>query len=246
MRLHCFVIIMAMLIKNLLFFFTLLFCFFSYSALIYAQTPSPTATPTPTPTIHSQTQSDGEKIAILQAQLELMRQYDQRLLNTVYYTLAALGTVVFLIVTLGWYTNFRLYKRDNEALKQEVISSLAAEARQAAEKVAAQMFNDLNDIKFELLKLEANQWEAEGVYGNVLGRHVEMAEVSSERGYDWRISRALGEMMRVLKIIVNNEKHSTLDGDTAIKITRMLDGLSAEHSADVDIIRQLVRSARAK
>lgn len=77
-----------------------------------AQAPGPISSPTPP------TQNNEEAIA-LKAQVELMRHYDQRLLNTVYWALGGMGAVVLLVVGLGWYTNFRLYKRDVEDLKKD-------------------------------------------------------------------------------------------------------------------------------
>lgn len=217
-----------------------LICF----ANAYSQTPSPAAAPAPSS--QPSVQPDAEKIEVLKAQLELMRQYDQRLLDTVYYTLGALGAAVFLIITLGWYTNFRLYKRDTDAMKQEIAASLASEARQVAEKAVSQVFGEVEQIKYQLLEREAKEWLGRGVYENVLAVQVKMVGASQRLGYDWRTSRALGEMIDVLKSIIHEPKQARLDDDTVMEISKMLDTLPAGFSTDVGIIRDLVRSARAK
>jgi len=49
-----------------------------------------------------------------------MRQYDQRLLNTVYWSLGVLATVAVFLVGFGWFANFRQYERDKTALRQEL------------------------------------------------------------------------------------------------------------------------------
>ena len=56
---------------------------------------------------------------MLRAQLEVMKQYDQRLLNTVYWALGTLAAVAAALVGFGWFANFRVYERDKNALAQE-------------------------------------------------------------------------------------------------------------------------------
>lgn len=70
--------------------------------------------------VSSNTQNSGETLA-LRAQIEIMRQYDQRLLSTVYWSLGVLATVTILLIGFGWFANFRLYERDKIALRQELI-----------------------------------------------------------------------------------------------------------------------------
>jgi hypothetical protein len=93
---------------------------------------SSTATPTPdvssaTPVApagsSSELQGDGED-AILRAQLELMRQYDERLLQTVYWALGTALTLVLFAAGAGWYVNFRLYERDKQALRSDLHSEV--------------------------------------------------------------------------------------------------------------------------
>ena len=93
---------------------------------------SSTATPTPevlwpTPVaqagLGSESQGDNEA-ALLRAQLEVMRQYDERLLQTVYWALATAFALVLFAAGAGWYVNFRLYERDREALRSQLHSEV--------------------------------------------------------------------------------------------------------------------------
>jgi len=90
------------------------------------------------------------EIAVLRGQLETMRQYDQRLLTTVYWSLGGLLTVAVLLIGFGWYANFRVYERDKAALSdalrldfenkvsiiQKELQATTAEGIDRAEKAA--------------------------------------------------------------------------------------------------------------
>ncbi len=89
---------------------------------------SSTAAPTPeaSPSVSeaagsltSEPAADSE-VAALRAQLEVMRQYDERLLQTVYWALGTALALVLFAAGAGWYINFRLYDRDKQALLAEL------------------------------------------------------------------------------------------------------------------------------
>ena len=89
-------------------------------------TPNPEVlSPTPVPPAgsSSEPQSDSEA-ALLRAQLEVMRQYDERLLQTVYWALGTAFGLVLFAAGAGWYVNFRLYERDKQALRTELRSEV--------------------------------------------------------------------------------------------------------------------------
>ena len=74
-------------------------------------------------------------IAELRAQNRLMRDYDQRLLATVYWTLGSVVLLGGLLVGFGWNANSRSYERDRAALRQE----LQGLAREDAAKLQEQL-----------------------------------------------------------------------------------------------------------
>jgi len=55
---------------------------------------------------------------LLNAQLELMRQYDQRIIATVYWSLGSFITMIVVLVGFSWFTNFKVYERDRDALRE--------------------------------------------------------------------------------------------------------------------------------
>jgi hypothetical protein len=127
-------------------------CIVGLAVPTVAQSPSITPTPEAVPSASytpegssSQAEPDSETAA-LRAQLELMRQYDERLLQTVYWALGtAFGLVVF-VAGVGWYVNFRLYERDKEALRSE----LRLELDTRVESISASLKEEVKEAQTSL------------------------------------------------------------------------------------------------
>ena len=89
-----------------------------------AQSPTPVATftPTPTTTVTNLIENpvDDPEVVALKAQLEVMRAYDDRLLETVYWALGTTVSILLGLVVFGWFTNFRVYERDKQAIREDL------------------------------------------------------------------------------------------------------------------------------
>ena len=99
-------------------------CFSLLPCVATAQTSAGSATQSPP----AQAVAHGsEEAAVLRGQLETMQQYDQRLLNTVYWSL---GIVMALAISLalfqGW-ASYRVYDRDLVALRETLHAYAAQE-----------------------------------------------------------------------------------------------------------------------
>lgn len=73
------------------------------------------------------------KVQALQAEVQVMKDFTQHILSTVYF---ALGTVVIVLISMigfGWYQNFRVFERDKEALRQSLLSALKEETTKGFE-----------------------------------------------------------------------------------------------------------------
>ena len=120
------------------------------SSSLYAQVPSPT-TPGPGPTIApSVSPTPNPEVIALRAQLEIMRQYDGRILSTVYWSLGVIATLVLLLAGYGWYTNYRVYERDKTAMQQDLQGYLQQETAkfsksmsEANDRFRADMLTDI-------------------------------------------------------------------------------------------------------
>ena len=224
----------------------LVLCLFSFSVSRYAQPASPGNSSN---SDQKQVQNEAEKVVILQAQLELMRQYDQRLLDTVYWSLTTTGGIVLLVVGLGWYTNFRFYKRDLEDIRRDIHASLRQEiseiARETALSIARQTtdsaMRDFEEMQYQLLKLEADRYEKDDSISNAVYAYTRMLPLAQSVHQDLYAPEVLEETIRLLK------KEKVLMHSVLIpKIHKALEYLPKEYSADVDTINQLIRTIRAK
>lgn len=94
------------------------------AAMLIAQARTPaTATVAPSNT----------EVQILKAQLETIREYDQRLMNVVFWSLGGVFIVVVLIGGLNWFTNYRLYERERESLREYLQGEFKSESAQVHE-----------------------------------------------------------------------------------------------------------------
>jgi hypothetical protein len=65
-------------------------------------------------------QGTDAEIASLRAQLALTREFDDRLVSTVHWSLAVTIAVLLAMLGFGWYSNYRIYERDKAALQSEL------------------------------------------------------------------------------------------------------------------------------
>ncbi len=105
--------------------------FFVHAAQVAPSSSPATTSSKPDPSDNAQPQTKTEN-DMLKAQLEVIRDYDQRLLATVYASLGGVFLLVVLVGGLNWFTNYRLYERERDSLRQ----SLQVAAQEEAVKLA--------------------------------------------------------------------------------------------------------------
>jgi hypothetical protein len=64
----------------------------------------------------------SDETVVLKQQLTTMREYHSSLLDTVYWALAGVFTLVVLLAGFGWWSNFKVYEQDKQRLKDELLS----------------------------------------------------------------------------------------------------------------------------
>jgi len=119
-----------------------------------AITPTAGAAPRATPTAREAT-PDAE-VTALRAQLQVMRDYDQRLLATVYWSLGGILTLAGLLVGLGWYANFRVYERDRASLAREVRTEAQSELLRIRERLDRESAEEYARLAGELRRVSQN------------------------------------------------------------------------------------------
>jgi hypothetical protein len=88
---------------------------------------------------------------MLRGQLTEIRRSEDRLLTTVFWALGTCAGIVFLLVGFSWFLNFRVYERDKQALKQDLMTDLRR-ATDEAKLALTKDFSKALDNKFDSLK----------------------------------------------------------------------------------------------
>jgi len=69
------------------------------------------------------TSTDLSTIVLLRTQIEVMQKYDDRLLSVVYWSFSGVFLLVILVGGINWFTNYRLYERERDTLRRDVLAA---------------------------------------------------------------------------------------------------------------------------
>ena len=104
--------------------------------------------------------SKMEEVIILKAQISLMREFNQHILSTVYWSLGTIVVIAILLVGFSWFTNYRMYEREVKALRQELIGYLdqqLAAFRSDFNQKSDENFEDISKRSIEAVHSETKQ-----------------------------------------------------------------------------------------
>lgn len=126
--------------------------------------------------VSEELQAAKQQVKILESQLQVMKDYQSSLLDTVYWALGGVFLIVGLLLGFGWFSNFRIYERDKETLKADlelvvrskgdelekltssqlnrISSKLASQNSDEAKKIEAAMKSYLAPLDTRLFDLE--------------------------------------------------------------------------------------------
>lgn len=213
-----------------------LFC--SFVTVVFAQTTS------------AESISSINQVQVLEKQVDLLNQINNKILNTVYWALGGLITVFLAIVGLNFFQNFSLNKRKIDSLKEETNNRLneALSKLQEQNKINAaalntkveakvkfevknslenfetkisQLMEDYEDINRENLIRKAFEHKEKRQVGYIMCL-IEVLELDIKKGWDYRINESLGYISECL-----DERRG--DSNNYTDIQRLLEKLPKEH-----------------
>lgn len=123
----------------------------------------------------------SESISLLQAELDLTKSFQDKLLSTVYWSLGTIATLAVLLVGFGWYTNFKVYERDKRVLVEEINSLTKIELEKLRVAVDSHR-NESSKLISEQIKKETNETWAP------LEKQVKLLEDSFNKRIESRIN----------------------------------------------------------
>jgi len=227
----------------------------AYAGVLRTHQPPGAATNTPTPPL---VEAD-----LLRAQLETMRDYDQRLIETVYWALGVTAALAVLVAGFSWFSNLRLYQRDRDALRDQVRSlSQSATAtiseantrelhaiREAVEvtvgkevssktgqfeSVLESLRSEISELRVVNHRLEAKLWEAEPVYANAFLEYTNALSAAVEADFTGYYPELLTSIIRVL-----GKTKSVTSWDSS-RLNPILSRLPHDYDTEAAKIKQLL------
>lgn len=202
---------------------------------------------------------------LLRAQLATMRELAQRLLDTVHWSLAGIVAAALVLVTAGWFANFRIYERDKAALQRELSESVEArrveltqaiatglvEVRESleslvtarSEKVKTEVSLDVKRLRQLVLRhqhqfacLGIEEWERKKVPANVVSSCTAALNAAVDVGvHQFELGTILDRLMTTLKA------GAAIDAGSAHDVTKVLDRLPKEFAPAKEKILALLR-----
>lgn len=109
-----------------------------------AQESSSQAAPLP-PSVGAKVAESVQDVRVnsLQEQVQTLKDFTQHILATVYFALSAVIVVVIAMLGFSWYQNFRVYERDKEAMRQQLVAAMSAERDTWTKQFDAKIANAL-------------------------------------------------------------------------------------------------------
>lgn len=208
------------------------------------------ATPSDTPGTAT-TQTETNKVAVLQAQLDVMRGYQESLLTTVQWAVGTTFGIVLLVVGLGWYTNFRIYKRDVEDIerdskkfiesqKSDMLESLRSEITSRVTSEIRGLRSTIDDLVYEFRKMESATYEKQGYVSLAIRNQTEILAIAL-RTRDWDIPEVLDEIRRLVGL-----KKAVLSASIVTDVHEAFSKLPEKYSKEADAILKLIENMREK
>lgn len=204
-----------------------------------------------------ESQAQDRKIDYLQNRLESSEQYQQDLLATMEWVVgtsfAIVLTVTVVVVGLGWYTNFRLYKGDLEQIRQEQerkyeahVESLKNDVGEYADKTIASglerakseatksanaavkgAIRDIRELQLKMMHMEAKDWERRKVDANALYTLALAMPIAVETGGQYLVDEIAEEMERILS---KKSDHNYMDSSLAQNLIDSLKSIEGKYN----------------
>lgn len=162
-----------------------------------AQRPTGAAAPLPTASAPLSAAPGGpptldptgaQRVALLEAQLQTMRDYHSSLLDTVYFALAGVFLLASLLVGFGWFANFKVYERDKLALRAELEAIVVKASGELKAEAAIAATAAGKDVQAGMSS--ASQAISETLHKQVDGVRVEVTSLvgSAQRSIEARLA----------------------------------------------------------
>jgi hypothetical protein len=205
-------------------------------------------------------------LVVLRTQVATMREYQRDLLDTIHWSLGGIVTAALVLVTAGWFANFRVHSRDRDAilaelrgLTQQTLADSVASVRTESSKAEEKLDTKVHTLETSLLeKLESSHGallkklaSLQVDFGNLIKEETEDREreiadlqvVNLEReAKEWVAKEVHSNVIRCcVKAVELSHKHDPLPQYTIPGFLDMiLEAMNKHGRVDAEIARRLV------
>ena len=192
------------------------------------------------------------RVAPLQAELQVMKDFTQNILSTVYFALGTVVVVLIAMVGFGWYQNVRVYERDKEALRESLVRALLNELTEhvnSAESRASARFAEFDSRIAAALKSMSERLVALRISqeaGNFRAVHFEPTPRTDFAGFCFLLQETIGHvppkaMENALSVVVEHLQRLTkVDSSTRTTLLALVKALPPENEAYAERIRGIL------
>lgn len=211
-------------------------------------------------------------IAVLKAQNELMKSFDDRIISTVFWALGTIVTITIGLIAFGWWSNIRVNEKEFRVLANELRNQTNAElekirteltSNQAAltkaitnevvtekvtpsirkmDSVIGNISRDLNRVQYTLETQEAEMWTIKGVHSNAISRYVSAATHTLRMNDLFSLQIALKGVLSAFRA-ATNKSDKTLGEITRLELAKVIDSAPKEVADLIHAIREEMTKA---
>ena len=191
------------------------------------------------------------QIEVLKAQNEVMKDYQDKFLSTVQWSLSGVVGVVILLIGYNWFTNFKNQEKEIQTLKNyveqelrdkklELDSNINQKIKDMSERESKALWSDIYDIQYQLLLIEFNDCKSRKIYATCIRRVREMVDLSKKMKYEFRIKRSLDNLVDVLELTLNERHKKIMTADIISIIQETLSMTGDEYAPVKKRVNELI------
>lgn len=222
---------------------------------------------TPSPPVQAHT---SPEVKVLEAQVAIMREYQDQFVSMVNWSLGAVLTMAFGLAAFNWYSSKASYDRDIQALRQEnktlhieLSALLKSEANQIEKNLRetlataqtdiqntftklvdskiSSIKNEVLSLKFKSTKQEAKDALEKKSYEWAISKYCELLEVSVRQGSD---HYEVGEILDAIGDVLDNPATS-LSADSVTDAIESMQRLPTRYQAAAqNLIQRITRAQK--
>lgn len=108
--------------------------------------------PVPAPSVIRAVPVSDSEVSLLREQNKIIRDYQESILDTVYWALGALFVIAALLAGFGWWSNFKVYDKDKARLQEDLEAKVA--------QLEAELSLRIENSRGELVRVVTEKSEA--------------------------------------------------------------------------------------